>query len=244
MRIPFFDCNCMLGRRGSPRPENNLSDAQILEELERAGIEGALVTHAYGKEYSPQAGNERLVEICREHRHLVPCFAVLPDGCGDFPGGDALLQYLRQGGAGAVTLYPRTHSYDLGETWCGDLWAALEGAGVPVLLDSDQASFPEMDGILRHHPRLQVIALRTGYRINRLAYPGLRIETSFYEAHRGIEEVARRFGADRLIFGTGLPQWDAGGAIAGVVYADLPEADRRRIAGEALRDLLWKGEAR
>ena len=248
--IPFFDCNCTLGRRTAPRPESNLSDAQILEELERAGIEAALVQHACGKEYDARAGNERLVEACQGYRHLVPCFAVLPEGCGDFPAGDALLEYLRAGGAGAVALYPHAHSYGLGESWCGTLLGTLEEAEVPVLIELEQTSWPELDGVLREHPKLQPIVLRTGYRINRWAYPmlarypGLRIESGFYEAHDGIEEVARRFGADRLVFGTGLPVHDPGGAISPVLYAGVPEADRRRIAGETLRGLLWKGGAR
>lgn len=248
--LPFFDCNCMFGRRTAPRPESNLSDSQILEDLERAGITRALAMHAWGKEYDPHTGNERLVDLCREHRQLVPCFAVLPDGCGDFPAGDALLYYLRQGGARAVCIYPRAHSYGLGRTWAGRLLENLAEAQVPLLIDLEQTSWPELDTMLSEHSALQVVVLRTGYRINRWVfpmlarYPGLHLETSFYQAYRGIEAVAIRFGADRLLFGTGLPAWDPGGPISALVYADLPDSDRQQIAGRALEGLLWKGRER
>lgn len=248
--ISFFDVNCMLGRRSIPTAENNLSDSQVLEALARAGIEGALVRHAYGHEYDPRTGNERLMAICRRTPSLKACFTILPEGCGDFPGGEELLTYLRQGGAAAVALYPRANNFGLGETWSGPMLSTLEQAGVPVLIELDQSSWPELDSVLQAHPQLQLIVLRVNYRANRWVfpmmarYPGLRLETGFYEAYRGLEAVAHRFGADRLLFGSGLPCWDPGGAMSPILYADLPEADRRCIAGEALRSLLWKGEAR
>ncbi|MBI4532098.1 MAG: amidohydrolase family protein [Candidatus Latescibacteria bacterium] len=245
-QLSFFDCNCMIGRRTAPRPENNLSVEEILDELRRAGIDDALAVHAYAKEYDPRIGNGKLSEVCAVHREFTPCYVVLPEYTEEIPGGDAMLQYLEDGGARAVRLYPKEHNYGLDETWCGNLFATLGEAGVPILIDLDQTDWVEVDKVLSHHPELNLILLRTGYRIDRWVYPmfknypGLRLETAFYFLHLAIESVTERFGAERLIFGTGLPVWDAGGAVTPILYAAIDEGAKRKIAEENLRALLWR----
>ena len=72
-------------------------------------------------------------------------------------------------------------------------------------------------------------------------YKGLRIEAATYQVNFGIEEICRRFGAHRLLFGTGLPFTEAGPSIAQITYADVSDDDKRRIAGDNLRELLeWR----
>ncbi|OGG52091.1 MAG: hypothetical protein A3F84_19770 [Candidatus Handelsmanbacteria bacterium RIFCSPLOWO2_12_FULL_64_10] len=246
-KLSFFDCNCTVGRRSKPRPENNLSLEQILNELNYVGVSQALAVHAYAREFHPPVGNERISRICEAHSQLTPCYVVLPHHTGEIPGGDALIRYLADGGARAVRLFPKDHSYGLGETWCGALFGALEEAGVPVLVDLDQTDWREIDGVLAAHPRLNLILLQVGYRSDRWLYPlverypGLRVESGSYSPYRGIEALTRRFGPDRIVFGTGLPVWDAGSAIATVQYAEIDEESRLQIASETLRGLLWNG---
>ena len=243
--LAFFDCNCTIGRRTTPRPENNLSLEEILAELEYAGIARALAIHAAAREYAPRIGNDQISRIAAAHPALVPCYVLLPHHTGELPGGDDLIRYLEEGGARAARLFPKDHNYGLGETWCGPLLSTLEEAGVPALIDLDQTDWRELEGVLEAHPGLQLILLRVGYRSDRWAYPlleryaGLRLETALYLVHGGIAALTQRFGAERLVFGTGLPEWDAGAPVAGLHYADIDEASRRRIAGETLQDLLW-----
>lgn len=243
--VSFFDCNCMVGRRSAPRQENNLSVEGLIEELDRAGIDGALAVHAAAKEYDPLIGNAALSDLCSKHDRFVPCYVVLPEHTGEMPSGDDLLRYFEAGGARAARLYPREHSFGLEETWSGGLLGCLEEARVPVLIDLDQTSWQEIGGVLSHHPSLILLVTRTGYRIDRWVYPllarypGLRLETANYELHRSIEAVTERFGPERLVFGTGLPIWDAGGAIGHVMYAGIDDCAKARIAGLNLRSLLW-----
>jgi len=245
----FFDCNCTVGRRSTPRPENDLSPEEILAELEYAGVSDALTIHAHAREYDPRIGNDRISEIAAQHPEFVPCYVALPHHTGELPGGDALLRYLADGGARAVRLFPKDHNYGLGETWCGELFSTLEEAGVPVLVAVEQTDWREVGEILAAHPGLKLLLLRVGYRINRWVYPllekypGLRLEPALYPLHGGIDAVVEKFGAERLVFGTGLPLWDAGASIAQIHYAGVDPASRRRIAGENLQEMLWQETA-
>ena len=245
--ISFFDCNCIIGRRSAPRPETNLTIDEMVAAYDRAGIIQVLATHAHAKEYNPSIGNEQLSDLCADQALLQPCYVVQPHWTGEMPGGDALIDYLRDGSARAVRLFPKEHSYGLGERWCGPLFSTLEQAGIPVLIDLDQTAWTEIDGILTAHPRLKLVVLRVGYRNDRWLYPllhthqGLLLESSLYLPHRGVEVLTERFGAERLIFGTGMPLWDIGAAVSHIMYAAISEAARGRIAGETLRSILWYG---
>ena len=245
-KLAFFDCNCIVGRRSTPRPENNMSVDQLKEELDRSGISRALGTHGYARDYDPATGNRMMSELAQAHPVFEPCYVILPHFTGEMPEGDALLRYLADGGARAVRLFPLEQNYGLGETWCGPMFRTLEEAGVPVFIDLDQTDWREVDGVLASHPLLNLTLLRVGYRINRWLYPmlhryrGLRIESGFYTLHRGIETTARRFGPDRILFGTGLPEWNAGAAVGAIHYAEIDNESRRQIAGETLGGMLWQ----
>jgi predicted TIM-barrel fold metal-dependent hydrolase len=246
--LEFFDCNCIVGPLGAIHPEANVSIEELRSRMRELGIRRLLVTHSYSIEYDPTAGNQAVSEVCQGTGDLVPCYVLVPPATHEQPPpGDGLLTYLRQGGARAVRLDPKTHSFGLGELWCGEIFACLSEAGVPVFVDFDQTNWIEVDSVLRDHPGLELVILRAGYRIDRWVYPllerhpGLHLEVSWYHAFGGIEALTNRFGADRLLFGTGAPFWEPAGAIGLITYADLPEEDKALIASGNLERLLWKG---
>lgn len=251
-KIQFFDCNMRIGRAGVIRPEHVLDAPGLLSEMEYAGLASALVYHAWALEWDPGGGNAKLAEEIGHCGQFFPCCVALPHATQEMTSPAAFAADL-QARHGAARLYPKAHSWSLGE-WCaGQLLEALEEFQVPTLIELAQVEWNELAVILADHPRLPVILLATSYRINRSIYPlfekfeNLYLETATFQVMRGIEDVCRRFGPRRLIFGTGLPLLDAGGPIAQVVYAELPDEDKRMIAGDTLAGLLglcnWGGAA-
>ena len=211
-----------------------------------AGIAEGLAVHTLSKEYSPRHGNERLmIEI--QALPFQPCWVLMPHHTGEMGRPADVMAEMRRRGVRAAKLYPTAHQYRLSE-WCaGELLSALEESGMPVLLDSDQANWEEIGLCLHAHPDLRLVLQRTSYRCDRYLYPlfeefeHLRLETGGYQVTGGIEAIANRFGARRLVFGTGMPVFNPGAAIAQVTYADLPSEDKQLIAGENLRRLLDHG---
>ena len=243
--LAFFDCNCRIGRPGAPRPEHFTTARELLAEMDYAGIERALVCHAWAVEWSPQDGNEALLAEIASEARLHPCFVALPPATCEMPPPDDFARRVREL-RGAVRLFPREHQYSLDGVTCGHLFDALSDHAVPALIDINQTTWTELAEVLARHPALSVILLGVYYRIDRYAYPllerfgNLRIESGTYAVHRGIEMVCRRFGADRLVFGTDLPLHEAGGPIAMVTYASIGDREKRQIAGDNLR--AWLGE--
>ena len=69
-------------------------------------------------------------------------------------------------------------------------------------------------------------------------YPNLYLETSYMQGHDAIALIAGRWGAERLIFGTGLPVWDPGMAITGLTYASFSVEERDAVAAGSLQRLI------
>jgi len=242
--LNLFDCHTRVGRVGVPPPTHFETTADLLAELDRQQIVEALVFHATAQELSPPRGNELLRQELAGQGRLHPCFVLLPPGTQELAEDEDLVAWLRREQIRAVRLFPKLHGYALAE-WCaGGLLAALEEVRAVVLLDIGQTSWEELAPMLQAHPRLHVILLEPFYRVDRYVYnlwercDNLHLETATYEVHRGLETVCERFGPQRLVFGSGLPVRDAGGAIAPLLYADLSDEAKQLISGDTLRRLL------
>ena len=248
----YFDCNMRIGRAGIVRPEQTLDADGLLGEMDYCGLDCALVYHAWAPEVDAPRGNQKLLEEIEGYDRFYPCFCPLPDATDELPPPEEFASDVRAQ-HGAVRLYPKAHNYALSD-WCmGKTFAALAEAEVPALVELAQIEWNELAALLRGHPKMPVILLATSYRINRDIYPlfeqhpNLYLETATYQIMRGIEGVCRRYGSERLIFGTGLPLLDAGGPISQITYAELPDEDKRLIAGGNLARLLglsWPREGR
>ena len=246
--LSFFDCNAQIGRYGLKHPEAFTTADALAEEMAHVGIAEALVFHSMAKEYAPKVGNQMLLDDLKGRDAMHPCWVVMPHHTDEIPRPDDVLAQMKQAGVRALRAFPVLHQWRLTE-WCaGELLDMLEANRIPFLLDMDQTSWDNVADILNAHPSLNLCLLRTSYRCDRMMYPlmeryeNLRIETATYAVPAGIEEISRRFGARRLIYGSGLPVTEAGPSIAQIAYAEITDADKRLIAGDNLRVLLdWRG---
>ncbi len=243
LTIQFFDCNAQIGRYGVRHPEAFTTADELMKEMEYIGIAEALVYHSMAKEYAPSAGNEMLFREI-EGKPLHPCWVVMPHHTNEMPPPDELLKQMKEKGVRALRAFPNLHQFRLSE-WCaGELLEMIEANNIPLFLDMDQTSWEDVARMLEEHPRMNLILLRTSYRIDRYIYPlfdkyeGLRIELATYQVNFGIEEICKRFGAHRLLFGTGLPFTEAGPSIAQIAYANISDDEKAMIAGGNLRKLM------
>lgn len=248
MKLDFFDCNCQIGRAGAPVAGGPVTAREIVDVLEPMGIRRALVYSALAKELHPMEGNPAVLEEVKGSP-LVPCWAGLPTSTGETGSPSELVAAMKANGVRALRLFPTTHSYCLAE-WCvGPLFEELEASRVPVFVEIAQTNYDHIASALKAFPKLRLIVLRPAYRSDRFIYPLMEkyenfcVETSNYVMSGGIEEVCRRFGSSRLIFGTGMPYFDAGAAVSSITYAEIEDADKQAIAGGNLDNLLaWTGE--
>lgn len=250
-KLNFFDCNCSVGRVPYPHLHDIPDAAGLLNEMETAGIEEALVYHTVARYNYPPDGNFMLTEAIRDHPSLHPVWILLPHHTGEMPPPDQLLPEMKKNDVRAARIFPKAnfHSFSIAD-WCsGTLLGALEEAGILLILDMDTVDWDDVHALLRDHRKLPIVAANCTYRNNRYLYPLLEkydhfyIELSRFMGCGAVEDLVKRFGPHRLLFGTNMPQYTGTAAVALLTYADISPADKQAIAGDNLRNLLknaWK----
>jgi hypothetical protein len=245
-KLRFFDCHCSIGRTGYPHLLDIPDVTGLRREMEIAGVEDALVYHSVARDGHPPLGNALLLEELKGQEGLYPVWVLLPHHTGETPAPDKLIPEMKSKGIKAARLYPtRTHhSFSLAE-WCaGELLGWLEGARIPLILDIEIVTWEDIFMLLKTYPHLPLIISNCSYRHNRFLYPlwekfeNLYVEVSRFMGAGAVEDVVRRFGARRLLFGTNMPQYTGTAAVALIAYAEIPRRDKEAIAGANLRDIL------
>lgn len=244
MSVQRFDVNCFLGKWPDGGP--TLDDATaLLGAMDRLGIARALVRHSLGWHDVPALGNGVLMaEIAGHEERLIPCWAALPPGTGEMGPLEQWLVTLARSGVRAVCLYPAAHGYPLAAWQCDSLLGPLAERHYVLLLELSEVQWEPLHWLCATYRGLQVVVLNTYYRVLRPLYalldahPNLYVDSSTLCGFRAVEDLCARFGAERLLFGTGQPRTDGAGAVAMLNYTTLSEAQAQAIAAGNLERLL------
>lgn len=236
--IQWHDAHCWIGvgSSGSLRPVETLD--QTLQLLARYGIRRAIVAHRVARDCDPTTGNRLLVEAIADRDALWGAAVLTPDDSS----ANALrkrLQTLIAGKVRMVRIFPRSHNWSLSEWCCGPWLGVLEEMRMPLAVWHTETTWDDVAAVCRDHPRLNVIVEGPNRKLfyhNRIYYGQLERYANFHlEIHNlvnylGVDDIVRRFGSQRLIFGTFFPQQDPNVAMGLVVGGEMSQVDRENIA--------------
>lgn len=249
--IPLFDANVSLGRSGQRQPMAFIDAPGLREVMASHGIERVLVYHAAAVRGDVVAANRRLLVDIEGEPDVEPCWVLLPPSTLEMGNPEELVDELLSSGVRCVRIFPRVHNYQVRLRVLGGLLSHLSEWRIPVFIDFDIVHWSEryidwdgIDEICTAFPELPVILVRPGLMVDRDLYallenhPNLYLETSYYFAHQGLRALASRFGAQRMIFGSGMPTYAPGAAIATLTYSGLSRHDQELVGSKNLMRLL------
>jgi len=218
---------------------------EILErEMDLADVDRAVVYHALAREHDPAVGNSATTKLVGSHFRLLAAWVLLPPHTREMEPPKELVERMAAGHVALARIFPTDHNFSLSEWSCGPLLSALESTRMPLMVDLTQTSCEQVATACTAHPDLPLILSDVGYRLGRSIYallsahPNLRIETSRYQAHRGIESICREFGASRLLFGSHSPELVCGPMAMTIRYARISKAEKDKILGGNFQALM------
>lgn len=247
-KLELFDCEVSFGLPGFKRETTPTSKDEILAKFDRYGIDSALIRYEYAATGIHRVGNMELVDQIKSEPRLFPMWVAVPHYTGEFPHPEELVKLMKDNDVRALTL--QTGSWTVGEWTCGELFRMMEKHKIPLLLPFSRLSngFTSLYEILCNHRDLRIILTACGYSYLRDLYPllemfpNLYLCTSSLKTQMGIEEIAEKFGAERLIFGSGMPGFSGAASVALITYAKLDAVQKQMIASGNLKKLLSEVE--
>ncbi len=242
----------MLGRYNLFRQSSFYTKQRLLEEMEYYGISEALIFHAVSMEHSAYLGNQLTLKETADTTSLHPVWTFSPTIPGEAALPEVAVETMLKSGVHVARLFPLQFHFELTD-WClGDIFETLSNRRIPVIIDYFDSTMPHADStdwnavvnIGCRYPDLPMIVTEFRFRTNRRLYqamdkcPNLHIETSALWLFRSVEYICRRFGANRLLFGTRLPIRDPSCALGMVNYAMISEEEKAMVACKNLRSLM------
>ncbi|MDZ7264404.1 MAG: amidohydrolase family protein [candidate division KSB1 bacterium] len=249
--IKYVDCFAAIDKWAGKDPAAPWTVEKMLADMERCRIHAALVYSNFAKELHPSLGNQHVLDVCREHPRLIPCWVALPHHAEEAAIGSRFVQTMVDSGVKAVKLFPRMHRYLLDEASVGSLLAALQEAEIPVIFDrgehevaQQQIEWEAIAPLCSRYPKLNVILHSVRWEATRYLIPllqqcpNLYVEFSNHQGNRIIELLVEKVGADQLLFGTQMMEKSPGAAKLLIEYGEIDEQQRYQIAGGNLLRLL------
>ncbi len=252
--VKYFDCFTAIGRRAGKDIEAPWTTEQLLNEMERCQIHAALVYSHQAKATHPLVGNDMVLEACKEHPRLYPCWVGMPHHTGEFPRPDKLVQEMEAHNIRALKIFPRIFEFAVDEPTLGELLSTLQEANILLIVDAGryeeaiQIEWPEVSWLCGSYPKLNVLLHSVRWEATRTLVPiakrfaNLHFEFSNYQGNRMLEFWSNLIGCERLLLGSEAMEKSMGAARAYIDYADLTDAQRRAIAGGNLQRLLQISE--
>lgn len=245
----FFDANGSFGNGARFNPNYN-SAADLLAHMDRLGISKSLVWNIAARDYNAMWGNKRLMEDIKAAGagdRLIPAFAVSPVMLYEKGTMDELIKEMESNQIRAIRISPNIIGHSIKQiepvireiqrfkpVLFFDCWESLQTNELSDL----SAKFPDIPMVLMQGMWIHLLTiLDLMWRRDNIF-----IDTSWLHTPHTIEMIIQKFGANRMVFGTGYKSHN-GASVAALLHADITESDRELIAHKNLEALLGLPES-
>jgi predicted TIM-barrel fold metal-dependent hydrolase len=246
----IIDVNAYLGHFAFRQLRHNTA-ASLLALMDSKRIDKAVVSSASAITYrNAQAGNEELVEEVSGHSdRLIPFAVINPSYAG---WQDDLKICHEEFGMAGLRLYPKWHNYQLSSACCRKLVNAATERGmvisIPIraednrqrswLLNVPDVPLEEIVELVKAHPKARFILLNgIGYTKCPLGRKDNGLPSNYAIGlsrlsavlANEIGQLITNLGAERVMFGTGMPFKYPDPALVKLEVLDASEADKEKI---------------
>ncbi|MCM8816712.1 MAG: amidohydrolase [Candidatus Omnitrophica bacterium] len=249
MKLDFFDANAFIGRPNNGQLGSVSTAEQLLAEMDRQGISKAIVWHIFQYEGSIVEGNRILAEEILKSDRLYGCWTILPPQTQEVIGKD-FFKKMKENKIVCLNAFPEWHRFILDSVGFGRFLDELCERKIPIFLTMGRTciTWEGLYRLMKEFPRLTCVLCDIGiWGVDRYTWPLLEKFENFYlESSQlsleegGIEATVKRFGSERIVFGTGFPVQYQKASILQLTHADISEKDKENIASKNLERILQK----
>lgn len=242
---PFFDCNKYMGP-GLPKRSDFPHAVDLLAHMDRLGIDRAVAWHTSARVLNPMEGNELLlkeIETGSAKQRIIPSFVIAPSMSENKETMDRFLNLVKTKNIRAFHYFPAKFKWKLQDI--APVVKSLQTLKPVLFLDAFE-SLGDIEGIKSfssEFPEVSIIFINAMwghlaplYQLMEARH-NIFIDTSLQHIFQANEYIIKKFGVERLIFGTGYKS-NNGASIAALAHADITPENFQKVAHGNLEHLL------
>ena len=245
--LMFFDADCGVGNAIKIYPDVK----ELFSDMDYYGVEKALVRHN-NINNGILSTNKITAEYMKEdagHR-LAGVWCLLPDSCNELPEPDVFFDQMSKNRIKALTLSPMCHHYLPRRIVIGKIMDAALERKIPILLSAFSGEWDKLYDFLAEFPKnIYIFAGDSGKWGNDRnvrplfeQYEHFHFTTAGYWIPEGIADMAHKYGAERILYGSGYPRYNQGNGMLQIKHSGLKDDEVAKIAGLNLEKLLKGAE--
>lgn len=237
--VPVFDANVGIGHLvDDPCPFEK--PAQLLKEMQRHGVDRALLYHRLGEKISAFEGNELMMKWTEEGGPFTFQWVASPDK-------HTFKQLQELHGNGKVTslrLHAIQHYVPFIDWIYADLLEWIQAEQIPLWISLPDTPTTELIPILKTFPKLKVVFVGAHYVDAMLVRPLLKnmvgsyLELSRYEVLGELEDLKEEFGVERFLYGSYYPRLAMGPMLFYIHRIGLSSDELEAVCGKTLEKIL------
>lgn len=248
-KLEFYDAFCSLYiDNNSEEFESAIaSPDKLLTEMDRNGVSRAVVWHGNTGMVGAAYANDELAKGLQGYsERLTGVWSILPEQCHELPDAEHLFTAMKENNISALTLFPTWHRWIPNKLTIGRLMEAVTERRVPVYLPLGNGDgWRWIYDFMKEFPNATTIVASLGLwgadrNLRPLLenYPNLHAELSQYWVPEGITDMAKTYGAEKLLYGSGMPKMGFGSNMFSIINLQLPTGDIEKIASGNIKRLL------
>lgn len=212
---------------------------ELMAYMDEYGLSDAVAYHTYAKN-DLKSGNASISEMAdKSNNRIHPCYVIDPPiDSNNLPKADIFIKELSLAHPAAVRIFPNSQKLPLDPFFCGDIFEIFDTLEIPVLLESGEYNFNDLPPLINEFKKVKIVLLRPGLNMSRVTYTLLRKAKNVYfdistmDDAGLLDELVNKFGAERFLFSSGLPQYEPSGPLGLVKYARISDNDKEKILGK------------
>lgn len=253
--MEFLDCRLSYGYSVNDKlfsPCNTMAD--LIEDMKRAGLAGGVVYNIATDVGGVLIGNQILADDLAGHKNqglaLWGMYTLVPSFTNEIPKPAVLPGVMRELGMAVLRMNPADNRFLAVPHVLADYLGMAEKRRIPILFDTSKGiTLQAVDAIMQAYPGLTAILFYENvWPCDRFLrpflglYKNLVLDTTHLIQDGTYEELYEQFGPGKMVYGSGYPTGIMGTNMLTLVHSELPESEKKAIAGGTIRKLMEEAD--
>ena len=190
--------------------------------------------------------NEQTISLCKSNDDI-PVLRLLPSAFADECYTLQEVEILAIEHRAAFRIHPKLDASPMKDWMFPGIFNVLERTKAPLLVALEECDMEDLANLKRNYPELVLILTNTTQWMNRQyvqftkTFPNVYLDISNVIEYYGIESLVKTVGANKLLFGTGMPDKEPYDKIYQMLYSDLSADEKEMIASGNFERIMERG---